>query len=101
MTIAEMFKKVETYNEMSKLLGVRFGSEAKLVMVDRSVVNTYYQAEDFKGFKKLIKEEYINCCAEKILNCKDYEFNAPITFETVDSFGSTLSMEIEFYVTED
>ena len=98
MTISEMLKKVETYNEMSELMGVRFGSKAELTMIDKSVVNEYHTMN--KGFKKAIKETYIDCCANAILNYKDYQFNTPAVFQVKDAFGSIIHMTVEFVVSE-
>ena len=103
MTINEMLKKVDTYNEMSEMLGVRFGRKVELTMYDTTMspITYHYTAEDVKSFRKLIKSEYIDRCAKAILEYKDYEFNTPVTLETIDAFGSKQTMLVEFTVDEE
>jgi hypothetical protein len=99
MTINEMLKKVDTFNEMSEMLGVRFNTKACLVMIDNStVVSECHTVNDMKSFRKTVKEIYVDEFAKAILTYKDYEFNSPVTFERVDVFGYKQTMRIEFTV---
>lgn len=101
MTINEMLKKVDTYNEMSEMLGVRFNQKVQLVMIDSTIISETYTATDMKSFRKAVKETYIDRCAKAILEYKDYEFNTPVTLETIDAFGCKQTMQIEFTVCEE
>lgn len=101
MTINEMLKKVEAYNEMSEIIGARFHSTVQLCMLDTSFPCTEsYFAEDSKSFKKTIKETYIDETAQQILSYKDYAFNTPVTFTHTDFTGSEWKTTIEFTACE-
>ncbi len=101
MTINEMLKKVEAYNEMSEIIGVRFHSKVQLCMIDTSLpCSESYFAEDSKSFRKTIKDTYIDETAQQILSYKDYAFNTPVSFTRIDKFGSEWNTTIEFTACE-
>ena len=91
MKIADMIKKIDTYNEISEMIrrpkvelrfSARFG---------QSVTVT-----DMKSFRKYIRSEYIDCVANAILNYDGYNLYEDATITTVDYFGDELHEEVEF-----
>lgn len=97
MTIKEMIKKVETYNEVARTIGRR---ELKLTMYNYlfigSSCGTHIDVTDFKALKKWIKEEQIEETAEAILNA-DYEFETRKDFSVVFTpQGDVAEFGIEF-----
>lgn len=101
MTINEMLKKVEAYNEMSEILGVRFHNKIQLCMLDTTLPCTESKfAEDLKSFRKAIKDMYFDETAQQILNYKEYAFNTPVTFKQINAFGDEWATTIEFTACE-
>lgn len=84
MTLKEMFKKVETYNEV-----------AEVMHTDKAVIyfsDSYYSGKDFEtydSFRKYIRKEYISEVVNLILKESNWEMDGEITTEWIDAFGDT------------
>lgn len=92
MTINEMFKKVEAYNEVAELIG---SHKAVLVMEDDSF---RADVQNMKAFRKFVKDEYIEEMAEAILNSKNYEFNKTLFVTCRGRLGELITAGVEFYL---
>ena len=94
MTLREMFKKVEAYNEIAVLMRTQ---EAKISFVDRGC-HFGEDFEDFKSLNKYVKTEYIKELAELVLKSDEWEFDKEINFVWTDYFGdkhtTTLAAEL-------
>jgi len=94
MTIKEMFKKVETYNEVAELMRE---TKAKIYFASG---NYHYSGEsftDYNSFRKWIKKEYIKEVAEIILKDDSWEFDGERELTWTDFFGAEHTMN---YVAE-
>ena len=81
MTIGEMIKKVDTYNEVAKIAGV---DKICLVFQDGSERET---VRDIKSFKEYLKETYIDCYAKAIINNASWEMDEDCEISAVDNWG--------------
>lgn len=75
MTIKEMLKKVEIYNEVAEQLG---NQKAELRFVEGYGLSD--PVGSFATFRKYIKETYIKTVAEDILKYDGYEFGTEAEF---------------------
>ena len=82
MTMKELFKKVETYNEIAEMMGT---DKAKLVLTDIDDKFGYAKVEGsfktYKEFTKFVKDEYFKDVAENLIKSKDWEMDGEITFQ--------------------
>ena len=95
MTINEMIKKVNTYNEVARAVGFK---ELKLTMHYGSDGITFYRTdvEDMKSFKRFLNEELIEECVKAILS-ESYEFETRKEFNVVFTpAGVVTNFDIEF-----
>ena len=83
MTLREMFKKVETYNEIASLMHT-----TKAVIEFSEGIVTHEKFDSYKEMSKFIKREYFKEVAEKILKA-DWELDGDIKFSWTDAFGTT------------
>ena len=96
MTISEMKKKVDNYNEVARAIGQQ---ELKLTFYLGSDGITFYRldVEDVKSFKRFLKEELIEEDVMAILNEKAYEFETKKDFNVVFTpMGDVSSFTVEF-----
>lgn len=84
MTIKEMCKKVETYNEVANIAGVD-----KIELRFSKGYGMSEPVKDYKSFKKYIKDEYIDCFADAILNCSEWEMDEDREIEATDKWNYT------------
>ena len=79
MTLRELFKKVEAYNEIAELMGT---DKAKIVLT--TTCHGFTQCEGtfqtYKDFTKFVKEEYFPDVANGLIKSKDWEIDGDITF---------------------
>ncbi len=92
MKIADMIKKIETYNEVADMIGNPKAELRAVFGYGRSI-----KVETLKSFRKFIRDEYIKVVADAILACEEYEFGKEIEIKVVDIFGDELLQEVEFY----
>ena len=90
MTIKEMFRKIETYNDIAKLVGT---DQIKITIT----VDTFYieSFQYFADFRKWLKKEWISEMGEAFLKYADFEFNAEHLIEYEDIFGDELLNHVE------
>ena len=93
MTYKEMVKKINTYNEIAEMIG----NEKAELRVQFDGYGYSEKVEDAKSFRKLITENYIDCCAKAILNYSEYEFNKQAELSCTDSCGTEFTVKIEFW----
>ena len=94
MTIKEMLKKVDGYNEVAEMIGTE---KAEL----RVVYDGYGLSDvvaDYKSFAKFIRETYIKEIADAVLKCDKYELNKEMQFTVDGIFGDVIHSEIEFFI---
>ena len=76
MTIKEMFKKVEAYNEIAKIVGAH-----EMMIVFEDDIYTHERFETYKEFVKFAKETYIAPAYNAIL-LGEYEFEEKTNIST-------------------
>lgn len=94
MTINEMIKKINAYNEVADEIGqphVHLGFRA-----------SYYDdclaiEEDPKAFRKHLKDTFIDVAVKAFTDCNTYEFNKEVHLEFRDKWGWELEENITFY----
>ena len=82
MTIKEMLKKVEAYNEVAEIAGTD-----KIELRFSCGYACSEKVKDMKSFRKYIKDEYIDCFAEAILNKTDWAFDEDREIAVVDKWN--------------
>lgn len=90
MTIKEMFKKVEAYNEVAELIGSN-----KAVLEITLDVHFSEKFSTYKEFKAYIKREWIDELAKAVEGYDKYEYETPLFFPYTDKFGTHFFTEIE------
>lgn len=97
MTMKEMFKKVETYNEVAEMMRT---DKASVYFYDTN--GSWTSGEHFRtynDFRKHIRNEYIKEVADLILKADTFEMDSETSFiykdrfgeETISTFGAELS----------
>ena len=94
MTIKEMLKKIEAYNEVAEMLGTE-RAELRFV-IDGWMLSE--KVEDYKSFVKYVRHELIDEIASLILKCNEYEFHKVQKFEIEGYFGGIIRNSIEFFI---
>lgn len=94
MTIKELFKKVETYNEIAELLGNRSAKIYFYIFPYDESFSTY------KAFSKYIRTEYLKEMADEILKYDGFKAGETATIKCISRFGDELELEIEVGITE-
>lgn len=92
MTTREIFKKVQTYNELSELIG---RDTVKIHLSD------WYWGKDFTSyqeFRKHISREYVEELAENILKGDGWKINEDIIVEWGDIIGHKWQREMGIYI---
>lgn len=95
MTIGDMIRKVDAFNEVAKSLGMRETAELRF----RDVGFFSKEVGTYREFKKCIKDEYLESAAKLILEYDGYQFGQKEEFVWVDRFGMEMKVEVEFFVT--
>lgn len=93
MTIKEMFKKVEAYNEVAEIMG-------------HSVAKIYFEydihwgekLDNYSNFSKYIRREFIKELGDVILRADDFEMDKEITKTYTDRFGKEWEVKIGTYL---
>ena len=89
MTLKELFKKVETYNEVAELMSERKAAIHFTTCDPKCTLVRF--GDTFKGFadlRKYVRENYTKEFADMILKSTDFEFDADIKFEWADYWGN-------------
>ncbi len=96
MTMKEMFKKIEVYNEIAEMIGT---TKAKIALT--STKNGFTNCEEtfktYKEFTKFVKDEYFPDVAENLIKSKEWEMGGEITFnwgwdnDHTSTFGAELT----------
>ena len=85
MTMREIFKKVETYNEVAEMMRT---AKASIYFYDIS--GSWSSGQHFRSyndFRKHIRGEYIKEVADIILKADTFEMDSETAFCYLDSFG--------------
>ena len=98
MKIQDMFKKVESYNEIAEVLG---NKKVYINFVDSVGYNVYTveKLETYKEAVKHIRNEYVKEVAEALLHL-DYEFNKERQIGWIDAFGTAHDVQVSFELCE-
>lgn len=84
MTIREMLKKIETYNEVAKELG-----ERELELRFHLEFSSTKKITDMKEFKKYLNYEFIPELVDAILKCDSYQISGEyVNLVFDDKFGT-------------
>ena len=92
MTIKEMIKKIDNYNEVADAIG---GMKMELRFTEGYSLSR--KVNDYKSFKKYLKAIYINEAVTAIINYNEYEFNKQIELNFT-SYNDELKESVEFSV---
>lgn len=93
MTIKEMFKKVEAYNEVAEIIG---NNKVEIHFTEGFQT---IRAESLKEFRKQITKIYAGFAAEPILK-GDYKLYETNTITVEDDFGYVMDMNLEYGIYE-
>lgn len=92
MTLKEMFKKVEAYNEIADMMKT---DKAQIYFHDCSGCCSFGEHfTSFKELRKYIKNEYMPEIAEKLLEADNWELDGEVEIEWrggIDRFGAELT----------
>lgn len=91
MTLKEMMKKFEAYNEVRKAIGHK---EETIVFKNEFVS---YDFHTWKEAKATIEREYIDECAKVILASDAFEFESEFALQYQNWEGQTKDINIEIY----
>ena len=84
MTMKELFKKVETYNEVAELM---MTEKAEICFTYAFL--SYEKFTNYNDFRKFIRKELIKDVADKILKADAFEFDKDMEISWTDAFGYT------------
>lgn len=87
MTLKELFKKVETYNEIAEMMKSR---KAKIhFYVKASGCNICFgeSFDSFESLRKYVRREYLKQMADAVLKCSDWELDNESEIAWSDYFG--------------
>lgn len=90
MTIKEMCKKIDGYNDIARV--IRQDQVELRICVG---YHTSVKVDSYKQLAKYLRYEYITEMANAIL-AGDYEFCTETEISIVDVFGDTLTEKVEF-----
>lgn len=93
MTIKEMLKKVDGYNEVAEMVCTE-----KVELRVRCGYGLSDLVKDYKSFAKYVRETYIKEIADAVLKCDKYELNKEMQFTVDGIFGDVIHSEIEFFI---
>lgn len=93
MTIKEMFKKIEAYNEVADIMNT---SKARLYFE----YETHWgeKKDDFKSFRKYVRREFVKELADIILNSDEFEMDKEISKSFTDCFGTERTVKLATYI---
>ena len=97
MTYREMFKKVDTYNEVDKAMLEDRPVDLRCFFGHGVAFGVEYGQTGAKAFRKYVTDTFITELAEAILTYKGYEFNSWTEISCKDAFGDTVSTIVSFY----
>ena len=80
MTMRDLFKKVEGYNEMAALMNADKAA-ISFAQIDNGFSFGSNRYNNYAEFRKWVKRDYLPEVAQKILNAKDCEFDSGFEFE--------------------
>lgn len=95
MTIRQLFKKVETYNEIAKKIGAH--------EIEVNVTFDYYRTESFstfRSFKMFTDKELLEQLAEAILTSNRFEIGEKAVIEWDDNWDWSCQTYVEIYLQE-
>ena len=91
MTMKELFKKVEGYNEIAQIIGT-YKAEIELFEKDNGITLGHEHFDSYEMFRKYIKAEYVKEVADKLIKADCWMFDEEITF---DWAGGTANFIVE------
>ncbi len=93
MTIKEMFKKIEAYNEV-----------AEIMRTDKARLSFTYDShwgekfDSFQSFRKWIRRELAKEIADFVLSSNEFEMDKEIEFRFTDRFGWNFEVTVGTYL---
>lgn len=94
MTLKEMFKKVEAYNEIAELMR----TDKAVIYLYSKDCHTGKEFSKYEDLRKWVRKEFIKGTADRVLNHDGWEFDKEYTFNWIDNFGwefnSTFTAEL-------
>lgn len=91
MTVKELFKKMDVYNECAELM---LTEKAQIYFEDTTIGLAFGESfKTYEAFRKYIRKEYFKNVADQILSGKDWDFEKKIVVE-----GSHGSLNFEIFL---
>ena len=75
MTMKDIFKKIEVYNEVAELMNTQ---KAKIAFGEKFSSDRF---ENYSEFRKFIRKEYIDEVADKILKSEDWKIDGEVEIQ--------------------
>lgn len=88
MTLKDMFKKIENYNELAELMHVQ---KAAIHYYEDFTSKLF---DNYKEFRKFVKHEHLEEVAAEIL-ASNFEFDGTTEIKVVDRFDGEHALKIE------
>ena len=93
MKIKDIFKKVETYNEVASMIG------SDTIAINVAVGFGFgYRFPDYRTFKVYVNGEFIPEMAKAILEYDGFSIGETAVIECVSRFGDNLSETVEICI---
>lgn len=96
MTAKELFKKVETYNEVAEIMQVQ---KARIYFTYGFCSGEHFRT--FADFRKYVRAEFFKDVADMILKCDEWEDQKNVEMERVDKFGDKETMVYSLEIVSD
>ena len=89
MTMRELFKKVETYNEVAEIIDIPY--QAKLIFsIDDGRGSSIFDCKSYstyKEFRRYFKQEIIDEITDFVLNSNEFDLGKATELRYTDRFG--------------
>lgn len=89
MTMRELFKKVETYNEVAEIIDIPY--QAKLIFcIDDGRGSSIFDCKSYstyKEFRRYFKQEIIDEITDFVLNSNEFDLGKATELRYTDKFG--------------
>lgn len=98
MTLKELFKKVEAYNEIADLMNSR---KAKINFYVREQGICFGEVFDsYESLRRHVRKEYIKELADVVLKSSEYEMDKEIEVTYTDYFGTSTNIVCAYLVAD-
>ena len=88
MTLKEMFKKVEAYNEIATMMGSRKAKISFYMKASGCNIRFGESFDSFDSLRKYARSEYLKELADAVLKFDSWEMDTEVEISYKDHFGS-------------